>query len=91
MEYPDLVLDERVNQLNLQLIGVHHTPDFFETYENFFREQIDRSPAMFIEDTNSFEFKYGGFYGELTKIATSNKPIPVSCQTPQMTSSHLLT
>jgi hypothetical protein len=52
MRYPELVLEEKINGLNVNLVGVCHSESFFQEHEAFFREQIRSSPAVFLEDVD---------------------------------------
>jgi len=74
MKYPKLVLEERINGIDVNLVGVTHLRNFFHKHENFFREQICRSPAIFSEDGP--EGFTDGFSEEIAKVAQeTGKPI----------------
>jgi hypothetical protein len=67
MSYPKLILEERINGMNVNLVGVSHTRDFFHEHEDFFRDQIVNAPAVFLEDgPKGFTYE---FDEEIAKVA----------------------
>lgn len=71
MSYPQLVLEERINGMNVNLVGVRHTRDFFHEHEDFFIEQIANAPAIFLEDgPKGFTHE---FDKEIAKVAQETK------------------
>ena len=74
MGYPRLVLEERLNGMEINLVGVIHSRDFFHKHENFFRNKINGSQAIFLED-GPREFTHE-FDRKIAKLAQeNNKPI----------------
>ena len=74
MDYPEKILEEKINGLNLRIIGVAHTRKFYKKHEDFFRKQIGNSPAIFLEDgPEGFTHE---FDEEVAKVSQeTNKPI----------------
>ncbi len=86
MEYPELVLEEKINGATINLIGVRHRRSSFYRYKHFFSDNIKNSPALFLEEDEE-DFSYG-FYGEIARVAREEN-IPLYVIVPSELS-HLL-
>ncbi len=71
-----IILQEKVNGIDIDLVGVIHNKEFFNKNKNLLKENADNAPAIFIEDGERGRSIENGFYGEIAKFAQeAGKPI----------------
>jgi len=71
--YPFSVLEEKVNSVDVSIIGVEHTAKFFEEYKSFFEEKISQADSVVIEGVSAGNFWEFEFYKRIGEIAKSQQ------------------
>jgi len=76
-QYPFQPLETRVNGVDIRLVGVEHTPEFFDRHRSFFEEEINKSRAIALESCAGLvcsPYKRGYFFGFLLTEIQHEKP-----------------
>ncbi|GAG08118.1 unnamed protein product, partial [marine sediment metagenome] len=71
--YPCSRLEEKVNSVDVSIIGVEHTKEFFEKYKSFLEEKISQADAVILEDVIGGNFWDHEFYRKIGEIASSQQ------------------
>lgn len=69
-DYPIPILEERINSVNVSIVGVEHTPKFSEEHFKFFEDKIKNSDAVVLEQPLGGDFWESDFFGDLGCIAS---------------------
>jgi len=62
-DYPGSVLEEKVNSVDVKIIGVDHEYDFLKKHYSFFEEKISESDAIMLEQVIGGDFWDSDFFG----------------------------
>lgn len=64
-------LEEKVNGKHLRIVGVEHTPEFFEEHKDFFEDVISEADYVVLEAVLNGDFWECEFYRAVGRIAKS--------------------
>ncbi len=72
-EYPLFADKETVNGKEFTIIGVQHTPEFFNSYKSFFKKRVAESDAVILEQSVGSEFWKSSFFGKAGEAARAEQ------------------
>lgn len=71
--YPYSILEEKVNSVDISIIGVSHNLDFFMEHSKFFYNKVSNSDAIIMEQPVCGDFWDSEFFGSIGEIAHYKK------------------
>lgn len=89
-KYPYEIINKKIKNSKVELIGVKHDFDNFKKYETFFIEKIKSSPeGIVLEQSVGWNFWESEFFGELGEIAYKNNINIYQADPTNQSTSHL--
>lgn len=75
-DYPYPIIERSLYGRTVSLLGCRHTKEFFDEYQSYFKQALQQTDALIMEQSFNLDFWEAEFFGKLGRIANQRR-IPV--------------